>query len=148
MHDFNKFPELTNSQMQIYYFDSPHKQITENFQAEVVKIIDGDTIRVRWSERDFDFPIRLSKIQAPEMNEKGGKEARNWLEKRLSGAKVEIIPDKQRVGRRGRILGEIIHQGININEELLNIGHAVLFSERNQGKLPDLNKELSIKRWL
>jgi len=49
-HDFKKFPELTNNQMQIYYFESPHKQITEDFKARVVDVHDGDTIKV---EVDF-----------------------------------------------------------------------------------------------
>ena len=43
-HDFKLFPELTNSQMQIYYWDSPHKQITKNFMAKVLRVKDGDTI--------------------------------------------------------------------------------------------------------
>ena len=30
-HDFKKWPELRNSQMALYYFESPHRQITEDF---------------------------------------------------------------------------------------------------------------------
>ena len=52
-HDFKQFPELTNSQMVMYYFQSPHKQITEPFEAKVVKVTDGDTIRVLWAEREI-----------------------------------------------------------------------------------------------
>ena len=36
VHDFKAFPELTNSQMDLYYWDSPHKQITDDFDAVVV----------------------------------------------------------------------------------------------------------------
>ena len=78
-HDFKRFPELTNSQMNLYYFDSPHKQITESFTAKVVKVTDGDTIRVKWDERDFTFPIRLSELAAPELNERGGVKAQRWM---------------------------------------------------------------------
>ena len=37
-HDFINYPELTNNQMNFYYFESPHKQITENF-INVVNVI-------------------------------------------------------------------------------------------------------------
>jgi len=71
-HDFKRFPELTNRQMNLYYFESPHKQITQDFVAKVVKVTDGDTIRVKWEDRDFDFPIRFIDIAAPELDEIGG----------------------------------------------------------------------------
>ena len=77
-HDFKTFPELTNSQMQIYYFQSPHKQIIEPFMAKVVKVTDGDTIRVLWDERDFTFPVRFAELAAPELDERGGPESQSW----------------------------------------------------------------------
>ena len=46
-HDFKTFPELTNNKMEIYYFESPHRQILEDFEGEVVKVTDGDTIHVK-----------------------------------------------------------------------------------------------------
>ena len=49
-HDFKNFPELTNRQMQVYYFESPHKQVTEDFRGRVIKVTDGDTIRVEWED--------------------------------------------------------------------------------------------------
>ena len=127
-HDFKLFPELTNRQMALYYFDSPHKQITENFEAKVVKVTDGDTIRVEWNERDFSFPIRFANIAAPELNEEGGKESQNWLERQIMGEEVMIIVNRQnRVEKWGRLLGEIIHGGININEASKVNGHALPF---------------------
>ena len=47
VHDFNRFPELTTSQMAESYFESPHKQVSGDFRATVVKVHDGDTITVR-----------------------------------------------------------------------------------------------------
>jgi len=52
-HDFKRFPELTNNQMNLYYFDSPHQQIAEDFDAKVVNVHDGDTVRLEVSWRDF-----------------------------------------------------------------------------------------------
>ncbi|MHA1420356.1 MAG: thermonuclease family protein, partial [Candidatus Heimdallarchaeaceae archaeon] len=105
MHDFKKFPELTNNQIQFYYFQSPHRQILEGFMAKVVQVTDGDTIRVKWSERDFDFPVRLANINASELVEHGLASA-EWLKRQIQGEEVyiQIDPD-HRVGKFGRILG-------------------------------------------
>lgn len=131
-HDFKKFPELTNSQMPVYYFESPHRQITENFICKVVDVHDGDTIRVLWDERDFTFPIRLLNIDAPELDE-GGAESQNWLEKQVLGEEVEILIDpKQRVEKWGRLLGEVFHMGMNMNELSMIEGMSVPFERRGE----------------
>lgn len=148
-HNFKLFPELTNSQMQFYYFQSPHKQITEDFRAEVVKVHDGDTITVRTNFRDFDFPIRFLDTNAPELNEAGGKESKEWMEQRLLGKNIEVLIDKkQRVGKYGRLLGIIVSGGLNINEASVRMGKSTPFNQRNEGKLPKLSKEINIKKWL
>tara|TARA_R100001530_G_scaffold131778_1_gene103652 strand:- start:86 stop:529 length:444 start_codon:yes stop_codon:yes gene_type:complete len=127
-HDFKAFPELTNRQMQFYYFDSPHRQITEDFTAQVVDVHDGDTVKVRWSERDFDFRVRLLRIAAPELNERGGLSSQRWLASKLAGKEVTVqINPFNRVGKFGRILGEIIVDGININQLSLDEGHSIEF---------------------
>ncbi len=131
VHDFKRFPELSNAQLDFYYFDSPHKQITEDFSAEVTKVVDGDTIRVNWSERDFDFPIRMLDVAAPERKETGGIEARAWLTNQILGKMVNIIINpKIRVGKWGRILGHIVHGGINMNYALIDNGLAIPWEDR------------------
>ena len=127
MHDFKRFPELTNNQMQFYYFDSPHKQITESFSGKVVRVIDGDTIRVTHPDRYFDFPIRLSFINSAEMEE-GGLASKKFLENQILGeeVKIEINPEK-RTEKWGRLLGEIIHMGQNINQMSMDWGYSVEF---------------------
>ena len=142
-HDFRKFPELTNSQMDFYYFDSPHKQIFENFQAEVIKVVDGDTIKVRWRERDFDFPIRFMNIQAPEKKDSGGLESKAWLEALLLGQNVEIgINPELRVEKWGRLLGYVSLGGIDVGEESVTFGHAKPWAMRNDGLILDFDKQM------
>jgi len=136
-HDFNNFPELTNAQMQFYYFDSPHKQITEDFNAKVVKVHDGDTITVRWRERDFDFPIRFDNLNAPELNEAGGHTAQSWLEERILGEMVDIILSKRRVEKWGRILGAVMHNGMNVGDEEVMLGLAGTWEDRKTGVIPE-----------
>jgi len=116
-HDFKRFPELGNSQMQMYYWESPHKQILNSFNAKVVKVTDGDTIRVMWEERDFSFPVRFLDTDAPELDVEGGEESRKWLEDLIMGEEVFIEVDRtNRVEKWGRLLGTIFHEGMNINE--------------------------------
>jgi len=142
-HDFKRFPELTNSQMQLYYFASPHKQITEDFRAEVVKVIDGDTIIVKAHFRDFNFPIRFLGTNSPEMNEPQGKECKKWLEDLILNKKVDIMIDKkQRVGKWGRLLGTVFSDGMNLSETMIINGKATPFDDRNEGQIPEVHEWL------
>lgn len=147
-HDFHKFPELRDSQMGLYYLESPHKQITEDFWASVEKVHDGDTITVSMDERDFNFPVRLLGTNAPELNEPGGHDSQSWLEDQILGESVLIKVDpKERVGKWGRILGTIIHQGLDINKASISLGWATSFEARNEGKIPDINKIFRMEQW-
>ena len=132
-HDFKLFPELTNRQMEIYYFESPHKQITESFSGRVVKITDGDTIWVKWEERKKPVVVRFIDTAAPELNERGGIESRNWLEGQIMNEEVEVlIKPKLRVGKWGRIIGRIMFMGMDINRMSIEAGHAVPWEAREQ----------------
>lgn len=127
-HDFKNFPELTNNQMQFYYWDSPHRQITEDFFGKVVQVHDGDTIKVKWSERKKPVRIRLSDIAAPELDEQGGVRSQKWLEGQILGEYVRVgIRPKMRVGKWGRILGTIYNFGMNINQMSMDWGFSVAF---------------------
>ena len=137
-HDFKRFPELTSRQAQIYYFDSPHKQIFESFNAQVTKVKDGDTINVHWSERDFDFPIRLADIAAPELNEEGGHEAMEWLKARIEGENVMVlINPNNKVEKWGRLLGTVMQGGMNVAEEEIMLGLAKTWEDRSAGMIPE-----------
>lgn len=139
-HNYKKYPELTNKQLEEMPFDSPHIQIKEDFEAEVVKVHDGDTITLKTSFRDFDFPLRFLNIDTAEMNE-GGDIARDWLRERILGKTVMIkINTKNRVGKFGRLLGEVISDGINVNEEEIMLGLAKPFDARDEGEIPNFGK--------
>lgn len=136
-HDFDKFPELVGESLDLYYWDSPHRQIFESFHGKVVKVTDGDTIQVMWSERDFPFPVRLNNIAAPELNE-GGEKSKNWLEQQILDKEVEIIIDpNNRVGKWGRLIGGVIHEGFDVGEISMLEGHSVAWDQRGEGTIPD-----------
>ena len=135
-HDFKAFPELTDSQMSQIYFESPHKQIFEDFSAEVVKVHDGDTITLRWRDRDFDFPLRFINIAAPELKEDGGPESKEWLESMLLGKEIDIkINPQNRVEKWGRLLGNVVLGGIDIGEMSVMNNQSVSWEQRNDGKV-------------
>lgn len=147
-HDYNKYPELRNSEIEVLQFTSPHKQITEDFEAVVVKVHDGDTITLQTDFRDFKFPLRFLGIDAPEMNA-GGEVARDWLKNRILNQTIKVLIDrKNRVGKYGRLLGKVFYGGMDIGEEEIRLGLATTFDNRRETELPNLNKELSISKWL
>jgi len=146
-HNFKDFPELTNKQLGEIGFTSPHVQITEDFTATVIKVTDGDTIRLRTDFRDFDFPLRLLNIDAPELNE-GGEEAAEFLRGQIEGEEVNVkINIQNRVGKFGRLLGEVVSSGINVGESLVRLGYAVPFGKKNEGQAPDINKMFRENQW-
>ena len=147
-HDYIEFPELTNRQIEEFGFTSPNKQITEDFEAEVVKVHDGDTITLRTDFRDFRFPLRFFGIDAPEMNE-GGEEARDWLRGVILGEVVQILINvRNRVDKYGRLLGRVVHVGFDVGDEMLRMGMVTTFENRREGELPNLEKMFSLKQWL
>ena len=130
-HDFNAFPELTNSQAVIYYWDSPHKQIFRGFMGIVAKVTDGDTIRLLTDFRDFLTTVRLAYINAPEMNE-GGAESKSWLEDQILGQEVYVrVNPNNRVGKWGRIIGDVIFEGESMSSASMREMHSAVF-----GSLP------------
>lgn len=132
-HDFKQFPELKNSQMADFYFQSPHKQITEDFEAYVAWVIDGDTVRLGCDFRDFTFPLRLINVAAPEMEEKGGLESKKWLEQVIGGKKIDVkINPKIRTSDWNRLLGRIEFEGVDVGSMSVLLGHSVPWKERNE----------------
>ena len=146
-HDYKNFPELTDSQLEEFGFTSPFPQITEDFEADVVKVHDGDTITLRTTFRDFDFPLRFLDIDSPELNN-GGAEAREWLKGQIEGEKVQIQIDRNnRVGKYGRLLGRVIHRGLNMGNTELRLGYAKAFGKKLENSLPTLERTFNLKQW-
>ena len=146
-HDYKNFPELTNSQIHDFGFMSPHKQIVEDFSAEVIKVTDGDTITLRTDFRDFDLPLRFLNIDAPEMNA-GGETAREWLVGQIEGEVVEVkISMSNRVGKYGRLLGKVVSRGLDMGESMMRMGMVVPFGQKNEYLPDNTNKIFRLNQW-
>ena len=134
--------EWSNKDVLNWGFASEYPQIAGDFSALVVKVHDGDTITLRTDFRDFDFPLRIANIDAPEMNE-GGEVARDWLRSRILGKMVvvRVNPDN-RVGKYGRLIGSVYHAGFDVADEMRMRGLVWKFGQRNMFSVPKLDKFL------
>jgi len=146
-HDFKSYPELTNSQLDVLLFVSPHPQMTEDFVGVVEKVHDGDTVTVSISTRDFSFPVRLLDIDAPELSE-GGVEAREYLRSRVLGETVFFSLDsRNRVDKYGRLLARLLHGGFDLGQEMLGLGYVVPFGKKHEGEPESVDKIFSVRQW-
>ncbi len=99
------------------------------YQATVLSIHDGDTmtLRIDMGRRIYsDDAIRLYRINAPELSQPGGKEARDFLRSLVPiGSEVRVQTHKNSRDKYGRWLGDVWHNGICVNDHLVDSGHAV-----------------------
>jgi micrococcal nuclease len=109
------------------------------FQAEVVGISDGDTIRVLASGKEIK--IRLASIDCPERKQPFGKKAKRFARDIVAGKIVEIEPVTK--DRYGRTVAWVIADGKNVNKELVRAGLAWWYRKYapNDAELEQLEKE-------
>ena len=101
--------------------------------GKVTKITDGDTISVvRW----FFFPlngIRLDIIDAPEMSQEGGKQAKAKLEELLPiGTWVQLNIRKK--DGYGRPVAVVYKNNVSINHKMIRSGHAWFYDKYSDDK--------------
>ena len=88
---------------------------------EVTRVIDGDTLDVEGGLR-----IRLVLVDAPELSESGGPQARDFLTDLCLGSLALIDEDDFQIGDDpfGRTLAVVYCDGTNANAALISSGHA------------------------
>ena len=116
------------------------KKTMYEYRSSLIKIIDGDTIDV---DLDLGFSVvlkkqrvRLAGINTPESRtrdreqKKYGLAAKARLKELLaedSPLVIKISIDKKARGKYGRILGTVWKGNDNINEKLVDEGHAIAY---------------------
>ena len=89
--------------------------------GQVVAVHDGDTLTMQSSS--FLYNVRLSDVDAPEMGQVFGKQARQYTEQMVLGSWVRV--NVALIDRHGRRVGEVIvEDGWVLNEELVHAGLA------------------------
>ena len=104
------------------------------YQATVLSIHDGDTmtLRIDMGRRIFiEDSIRLYRINAPELSQAGGKEARDYLRHLVPiGSIVRVQTQKNVEDKYGRWLGDVYLDGVQINDRMVETGHARLYGKQ------------------
>ncbi len=89
--------------------------------GQVVAVHDGD--RLTMQSGSFLYKVRLSDVDAPEMGQVFGKQARQYTEQMVLGSWVRV--NVALIDRHGRRVGEVIvEDGWVLNEELVHAGLA------------------------
>ncbi len=92
----------------------------EVFSAHVVKVIDGDTLEVRYQGRQLR--VRLFGIDAPEWQQEFSHQAKEFARQRVEGQRVEL--QSKAWDKYGRLVALVHVGGDSLNEELLREGLA------------------------
>ena len=90
----------------------------------VTRVIDGDTLVV-----EGELHIRLVLVNAPELNQTGGPESRDYLRSLCDGTRALVDEDDFQIGQDpyGRVLAVVTCAGMNANAAMIASGHAVTY---------------------
>lgn len=92
------------------------------FTGTVTRVHDGDTVTVDGKR------VRLYGIDAPELAQPGGVEARDFLAARLTGRTVRVL--KKDKDDYGRVVGVVLlPEGEEVNSLMVRSGHAWVYSQ-------------------
>ena len=107
------------------------------YKADLRRVVDGDTIDVSLNvgfDIVFNTRIRLLGINAPEsrtrdlVEKEKGLAAKDWLIATITDKEIVIKTTLDKKGKFGRVLGEIFVDGVNINQQMITEGHAVVYN--------------------
>jgi len=102
-----------------------------DYQAEVIRVVDGDTVWLRVDcgfDLRLDMTVRLYGINAPEVRSPEGRASKYWMEQALPvGSTVGLKTYKDKREKYGRYLGTLIKGTTNLNESMLAEGMAVRY---------------------
>ena len=105
-------------------------------EAGFLRAIDGDTFEATVEPEGEAAVVRLTGVNAPELNGDGGgadclaEEARDWLVARLTGRDLWLCSDVEPEDRFGRTLAYAYTQdlpSLSVNLELVQLGYACSF---------------------
>lgn len=113
---------------------APALALAAPLQGQVTKLFDGDSFVFQPAGGGKPLEIRLKDIDAPEICQAGGPEARDFLQDYVRDKTVRI--DTQGQDTYGRTLAVLTVDEMNINQRMVAEGHAwSARSKWNQGPL-------------
>lgn len=106
--------------------EHPTKNISIDFPAKVIRIVDGDTLEVLYGE--LPVMIRLAHVDSPEKKQAFGTKAKQALSDLCFGQEIEI--EYKEKDRNSRYICVIYKSdGTNINQEMVKLGMAWHFKK-------------------
>lgn len=114
-----------------------------SYQGQVTHVSDGDTVRLAVTStcpqagcprRGESLTVRLAEIDAPESNQPYGNKATAAINERLAGSAVDVVQND--VDHYGRVVGQIIQDGVWVNGWMVGQGHAWVY--RRYSDSPEL----------
>ena len=96
----------------------------------VIRVVDGDTVWVQTAGSGKPLKVRLQSIDAPEICQAGGTQARDALRRQVLGQYVTLTSRAH--DDYGRTVGTLHLQGQDVSRWLVANGHAWVYSYRRK----------------
>ena len=107
---------------------------TRQAQSGVVtRVVDGDTLWVKTGASQQPLKVRIQGIDAPEICQPGGLQARDALKQKVLGQSVTVTSGAH--DDYGRTIGTVHMQGQDMGRWLVAHGHAWVYSYRSKKAL-------------
>lgn len=116
-------------------FVSSHAAFSSELTGKVVGVHDGDTVTILTPDIT-QVKIRLSEIDAPELDQPYGAQSKKALSDMIFNKQVRIMWDER--DRYGRTVGKIYQESTYINSEMVRLGDAWVY--RKYSNNPELIK--------
>lgn len=118
-----------------------HNQEISKFSALIIGCHDGDTCKAEVKGRTVK--VRLAGIDAPEINQAEGLEAKNFLESKILKKTLEFNCKGKSYDR---IVCNLMLEGLDINEEMVRSGFAFDYQKFSNGKYRTLMETAQRKK--
>jgi micrococcal nuclease len=98
-----------------------------NFDGIITNVIDGDTLDISTNDGN-SMTIRLVLVDAPEINELGYNEAKNFVTQNCLDKPATVDPDNNQDLSYGRLVALVYCNGLNINEAIIAAGFSEIYT--------------------
>lgn len=103
-------------------------QQAADLHCNITSVHDGDSLRVRCPGYKKTIPIRLSQIDAPELQQAYGIQSRNHL-RSVCPVGAAVIVKNPSQDQYQRTLGEVLCNGTDVNTAMLESGSAWVYDQ-------------------